>query len=92
MDVASLAASVVDGVIVLTLCEGLLLAWWFRRTARGVPPREFLANMMSGLCLMLALRSAVTQGTGVATLLWLTAAGVAHGADLWRRWRGENTA
>lgn len=92
MDGASFASAVVDLVIVFTLCEGLLLAWWFRRTGRGVPPREFLANMMSGLCLMLALRSALAQGAGVAMLAWLAAAGMTHAADLWRRWRRENTA
>jgi hypothetical protein len=77
----------VDLVIGFTLFEGLLLAWWYRRSGRGVAPAEYLANMVSGLCLMLALRSALHGGAGATVALWLTAAGLAHGADLWRRWQ-----
>jgi hypothetical protein len=92
MDPQSFASGLVDGVIVFTLCEGLLLAWWFHRTGRGVAPSQFLANLVSGLCLMLALRSVLAHGAGSMMLLWLTGAGLAHGVDLWRRWRRENAA
>ena len=46
-------------VISVTLLEGLGL-WIYRaRTGKGVPGGEFIANWVSGLCLMLALLSAV---------------------------------
>lgn len=77
----------VDGVVLFTLAEAVWLTWLYHRHGRGVPPREFLANMASGLSLMLALRAALT-GAGLALVaLGLVAAGVLHGIDLWRRWR-----
>jgi len=89
MNDSSLIASLVDLVIVFTLIECAALLLVHRSTGRGVAPRDFLLNMVSGLCLMLALRGLVhEQG-----LAWIAAcllgAGVAHGADLWRRWRRD---
>jgi hypothetical protein len=80
-------ASVVDLVIAFTLFEGIALALYHRATGRGVAPREFAINMFSGLCLMLALRCAVRDAGAIAVVGCLLAAGLAHGADLWRRWR-----
>lgn len=77
----------VDLLIAFTLAEALLLAWWHRRSGRGVPPREFAANLVSGLCLMAALRFVLAGAGWVAVLPWLLASGVAHGFDLWRRWQ-----
>ena len=80
-------ASLIDGVIAFTLLEGAALFAWHRASGRGVAPREFLMNMVSGLCLMLALR-AFAHGAGAGWVAFcLLAAGVAHGSDLWRRWR-----
>ena len=78
-------ATLVEVVIGFTLLEAAVLLWLDRRAGRGVAPRDFLANMMSGLCLMLALR-AHDAGTAVVGL-WLLAAGVAHATDLVMRWR-----
>ena len=77
----------VDGVIGFTVIEGLCLAVHHRRTGRGVAPRDFAANMLSGLCLMLALRTALGPGDPWPVLPALLAAGVIHGIDLWLRWR-----
>lgn len=77
----------VDAVLAFTLAEALLLVLLHRRAGRGVPPGEFLANMASGLSLMLALRAALTGGAVTTIGLWLVAAGAFHGLDLWRRWR-----
>lgn len=77
----------VDAVIVLTLLEGLWLWLRHRRTGRGIAPRDFAWNWVSGLCLMAALRGAVA-GWGMAWVLaWLSAAGLVHALDLRRRWR-----
>ena len=77
----------VHAVIALTLLEGALIALHHRRSGKGVAPREFGANLLSGLCLMLALRSAVLAAHGAWVALFLLAAGVAHACDLWRRWQ-----
>ncbi len=77
----------IDAVIVFTLIECLLLLAYHRSTGKGVAPRDFLANMAAGLCLMLALRC-LAADLGVAwVVLCLLAAGVAHGVDIMRRWR-----
>lgn len=81
----------VDLVIGFAVLEGAALTVFHRLTGRGVAPREFAANLLSGLCLMGALRNVLVGGPPSYTLLGLLAAGLAHGSDLWRRWRGIDT-
>lgn len=78
---------VIDGVIVLTLFEWAALYLYFRLTGKGVAPRQYTLNLVSGLCLMLALRAALASAPGVGMALCLACAGLAHAADLWRRWQ-----
>ncbi|MGE4243386.1 hypothetical protein [Ramlibacter sp.] len=81
------ASRIVDLVIVLSVLEGLALGLHHRLTGRGLRPGDYALNLVSGLCLMLALR-AVLDGAGWPWLAaWMLAAGLAHWADLWRRWR-----
>ena len=82
-----LLPTLIDTVIGLSLAEAVLLAWWYRRHGRGVAPRDFALNLASGLCLMLALRLAVSGVAMPAILLCLASAGLLHALDLWRRWR-----
>lgn len=77
----------VDGVIAFTLAEGLVLYLYNRRTGNGIAPRDFAANMASGLCLMAALRTALQGGDSLLVALELFAAGLIHATDLWSRWR-----
>jgi hypothetical protein len=77
----------VDLIIGFTLLEGLALALYFRATGRGVAPSQFGVNLASGLCLMVALRCAVAGAGSMWIAAALLAAGLAHGLDLWRRWR-----
>ena len=85
-------ASLIDAVIAFTLIEGAALVLYHRVTGKGVAPREFLANLVSGLCLMLALRC-IAHDIGTAWIaLCLLAAGAAHGTDLWMRWRRDARA
>lgn len=77
----------IDAVIAFTVIQMLLLCTFHRVTGRGLPIEEFLINMVSGLCLMLALRALASGASNVWVMAGLTAAGLAHGADLWRRWR-----
>lgn len=79
----------VDFVIALTVLEGVALALYYRATGRGVAPRDYALNLVSGLCLMLALRAVLAAAAWHWTAAALAAAGLAHGADLWRRWRRQ---
>ncbi len=84
---ASLLPSLIDAVICLSLAEAALLAWWYRRHGRGVPPSDYALNLASGLCLMLALRFALGGAAPPAVMACVGAAGLLHALDLWRRWR-----
>ena len=87
MDELLLSRRLIEGVIAFTVLEGVALIVYHRTTGKGVAPRDFAANLLSGLCLMLALR-AVLAGSGWAwTAGLLMGAGAAHAGDLWRRWR-----
>lgn len=78
---------IVDLVIAVTLIECAALALYHRATAKGVAPRDFLANMASGVCLMLALRCSVRDAGAAWVASFLLAAGLAHGTDIFMRWR-----
>lgn len=75
-----------DAVIALTVLEGLALWLYHRLTGRGVAPRDYALNLVSGLLLMLTLRSALHAAPWPMTMGFFAAAGAAHGIDLWRRW------
>jgi hypothetical protein len=87
MNDASLIARLVDGVIAFTLIEAAVLLLYRHATGKGVAPREFALNMVSGLCLMLALRAFAHDAAAPWTALCLLGAGVAHVTDIWLRWR-----
>ena len=77
----------VDAVIAFTVLEALVLLVHHRRTGRGVAGSQFLINLVSGLCLMVALRSVLGGAGDLVVAAWLGAAGLAHAVDLRRRWR-----
>jgi hypothetical protein len=77
---------VVNIAIGVTLLELLALWAWHRITGKGLAPQDYAWNLLSGLMLMLALRSAIAAfWPGVA--LCLVAAGAAHLRDMALRWR-----
>ena len=82
-----LSGRVVDVAIVITLIEGIALAVYFRSTGNGVAPRHYALNMAAGLCLMLALRFALTGSGWVLVALCLSASGVIHALDIVSRWQ-----
>ena len=83
----TLLALLVDFVIAFTLIEAAALMAYRAWTGRGVAWRDIGLNMLSGLLLMLALRGLVRDAGGAWIALALLGAGVAHGADIWLRWR-----
>ena len=77
----------IELIIAITVFEGLALTAYHRLTSKGVAPKEFAANLLSGLCLMLALRNALLGQSPGVTALFLSASGLIHANDLWRRWK-----
>ena len=77
----------VDLVLVLTLFEVAALALYRRRTGKGVRMADVGPNLVAGLCLMLALRAALSTAGWPWVALALMASGLAHAVDLRRRWQ-----
>lgn len=57
---------------------GLEVLWLLRTRSRWA----IAANVLAGLCLMLALQNALTHGPAWVVLWWLSLSGVAHLAYL----------
>ena len=72
----------VDTVIVITLLELAFLLVYHHQTKRGLAPRDYLLNVLSGLSLMLALRYSLADKAWFFIAAWLAAAGAAHVADV----------
>ena len=72
----------VDTIIAITLVEVAILLAYHRQTKRGLAPRDYLLNALSGLSLMLALRCCLAGSAWFFTAGWLAAAGMAHMADV----------
>ena len=81
-----------DAVIVFTVLEGLGLWIHHRITGQGLAPNDYALNMLSGLCLMLAVRAAVSGLAWPWVAVCLSASGLAHGWDMQRRWRRQRSA
>jgi hypothetical protein len=77
----------IDLVIAMTLLEAGALALYHRRTGRGLAPGEFLPTLAAGLALMLAVRAGVSGAGWAWVAAGLSVAGLAHLADVRRRWR-----
>jgi hypothetical protein len=77
---------IVDLILALTAAEAAFVVLYHRRTGRGPKPAAFLGTLLSGACLLLALRGALAEAWWGWIALWLLAALVAHVSDLRRRW------
>lgn len=76
------SGGLVDTIIAITLLETAALLLYHHQTKRGLKPRDYLLNVLSGLCLMLALRCVLTGAAWYFVSMWLMAAGLAHVADI----------
>jgi len=79
----------IDLILGLMVLETLALALYHWKTGRGIAPSDLLVNLLPGAFLLLALRSALVQAGWGWIPLCLTAALLAHLADLRRRWRSQ---
>jgi multisubunit Na+/H+ antiporter MnhB subunit len=77
-----IGGGLIDTIITITLLEITALLLYHHQTKRGLKPRDYLLNVVSGLCLMLALRCALTGAAWYFISVWLLAAGLAHVADI----------
>lgn len=78
---------IIDVIVALVLLEALALSLRHRVTLRGPSPAELFPNLASGLCLMLAVRAALTGSAWTWVALALALSLVAHLVDLGQRWR-----
>ncbi|MBV9654107.1 MAG: hypothetical protein JOZ42_06045 [Acetobacteraceae bacterium] len=78
---------IVDAILVLTAVEGAFVLWWKRRTGRGPAIAEFLYDLLAGMCLLAALRVALSGAPFGWMALCLAGALAGHLASLRLRWR-----
>jgi len=79
---------VINFAVGLTVAEAIYLMANYHFRRRGLAPDEYLLNLLSGLCLMLALRATLGgSGDQLSPVILLSLAGVFHVADLVRRTR-----
>jgi hypothetical protein len=78
---------IVDVILGLVAVECLVMTIYRRRTGFGIPARDLIANLLSGVCLLLALRCALAGLSWVWIAICLAAALLSHLADLRQRWR-----
>ncbi len=81
----------IDIVIAVTLLEMAALALYHRRTGRGMAPLDLVPALGAGLALMLAVRAALSDAAWMWVAAALLAAGLAHLADMRRRWPRRQT-
>jgi hypothetical protein len=76
--------SMVDFILALVMLEvvGFTLFWAWKK--RSLSPFTLAANLAAGACLLLAVRAALTDQTGLLTIA-LAGAGLAHVLDLAQR-------
>ncbi len=78
--------TLVDIVLGVFAAEAFwLLAWSVTRRKKQVV--RLVPTLLSGICLVVALRVVAHQGAWPTVALWLLAAGCAHAADLALRLR-----
>lgn len=77
----------VDFILVVVALEAAVLLLYWARSRRGVAPLDLLPNLCAGALLLLALRATLAGGGWMIASLYLSAAGLAHMIDVYRRWR-----
>ncbi len=78
---------IIDLLVGLTLLEAAAVVLYRRRVGRGPAPGPFVVNLLAGICMMLALRVALTGGWWGWISLCLLGSLAAHLRDLRWRWR-----
>ena len=77
----------VDLILVVVVLEAAVLLLYWQCGRRGIAPLDLLPNLCAGALLLLALRVTLAGGGWLMVSLCLSAAGLAHLIDVYRRWR-----
>jgi hypothetical protein len=77
----------VDFILVVVVLEASALLLYWAGARRGIAPLDLLPNLCAGAFLLLALRATLAGSGGMIASLCLSAAGLAHLTDVYRRWR-----
>ena len=77
----------VDLILVVVVLEAAVLLLYWRQARRGIAPFDLLPNLCAGVFLLLALRATLAGAGWMMVSGCLAAAGLAHLADMYRRWR-----
>lgn len=77
---------IIDAIIVLMVLETAALLAFRGVTGKGVSTRALLPFMAAGICLMLALRAALVDGSWMVIASLLMLAFVFHILDIALRW------
>jgi hypothetical protein len=80
--------AIVDAILLLVVLEAGALAFWHRRTGRGIAPAALAPNLCAGAALLLAVHAALAGAWWGWIAAALLAALIAHLLDLRGRWRG----
>lgn len=83
------SGQIIDLILAFVVIEAALLA--FFRNWHGISLPGLLGNLLSGACLLLALRIALVGGSWQWIALALVGALLAHILDFNSRWRGEKS-
>ncbi|MCF7984074.1 MAG: hypothetical protein K9L70_06695 [Thiohalocapsa sp.] len=78
---------IIDLILLMVIAEAALIAWYRRRTGHGAALAELWPTLLSGACLLGALRVALSDGWWGWIAAAVTLSLFAHVADLARRWR-----
>ncbi len=81
------SGQIIDLIIAFVVAEAALLV--FFRNWHGIPLPGLLGNLLSGVCLLVALRLALVGASWQWIALALVAALLAHIMDFNSRWRRE---
>ena len=83
----ALSPHFLDFILVFTVLEFIVLGLLHQRSGRGLPWVDLGFGLMPGFLLMLAYRVSQPQSLSGPVLVCLALAGLAHGADFYRRHR-----
>ena len=83
---------IIDLILLLVAIEFILLAFYRYKTGSGPTPGNLLGNLLAGVFLLLALRTALAGGAWGWTAVYLTLALCAHIMDLRQRWSLHDSA
>ena len=78
---------VLDLILAAMALEAAVLGAMWRSSRVGVPPGALLPNLLSGMCLLLAMRAGLAGAWWGWISLPLLVAGIFHVGDLRGRWR-----